>query len=638
MRWKDFGLRTKLSIGFGAVLALQVVVVAWSVFGVRGIVGNAQEVIHGNELHANIVQREVDHLNWAGDVSALFTDATIHELTVETDPRRCTFGRWYYGDARIEAERMVPQLAVPLAAIEDPHTRLHDSAIRIDDFYVDADPSLGSFLREKQVDHLEWKNNVAMLLIDADYSGTDIILDHTQCSLGSWLYAEETENRRRVDRDFDRALSPIYTPHAALHQSAADIIALRNIGDTSGVERLFNDETTVYAATTLGALKGLIDWHDGLLAHIDEAERIYAQDTRIALGEVQLLLQEITSTAAAHIMTDDVMLSLAEQTRRMVVLIGLVALIAGIVITPLMTRSIVGPIRNVIASVGVVARGDLSSTITIDRKDETGQLAQAVKGMQDKLVAIVGDVKVAAESVRAGSEQLSSAAQELSQSATEQAASTEEVSASMEEMGSSIKQNADNAQATEKIAIHVAEHAEKGGRAVDETVSAMRQIAEKISIIEDIARNTNLLALNAAIEAARAGEEGRGFAVVASEVRKLAERSQQAAGEIAELSRNSVAVAQHAGEMILAIVPEIRKTADLVQEINASSGEQHAGADQINSALSQLDQMVQQTAASSEEVASMSEELSGQAEHLRHSISFFRLKAVEGEPLMLEAP
>jgi methyl-accepting chemotaxis protein len=206
----------------------------------------------------------------------------------------------------------------------------------------------------------------------------------------------------------------------------------------------------------------------------------------------------------------------------------------------------------------------------------------------------------------------------------------------MEEMGSNISQNSDNASQTEKIALKAAGNAEEGGKAVSETVEAMREIAEKITIIEEIARQTNLLALNAAIEAARAGEHGKGFAVVASEVRKLAERSQKAAGEISELSQSSVDVAERAGEMIAGIIPDIRRTAELVQEINAASTEQDAGADQINNALAQLDQVVQQNASSSEEMASMAEELSSQAVQLQETVSFFQIDDLGGRKLLAD--
>ncbi len=272
-----------------------------------------------------------------------------------------------------------------------------------------------------------------------------------------------------------------------------------------------------------------------------------------------------------------------------------------------------------------LSNGDLTIQLKAERDDEVKKLIDSIDKMVNTLKEVVSDVKAAAENVAAGSQQVSAGAEQMSQGTTEQAASAEEVSSSVEEMNSTIAQNADNALQTEKIATKSASEAAESGEAVSRSVAAMKEIAGKISIIEEIARQTNLLALNAAIEAARAGEHGKGFAVVAAEVRKLAERSQFAAGEIGKLSTSSVEVAEKAGAMLTKLVPNIQKTADLVQEISAASREQASGATQINSAVQQLNQVIQQNAGSAEEMASTSEELSSQAEQLQASIAFFKV-------------
>jgi methyl-accepting chemotaxis protein len=256
-------------------------------------------------------------------------------------------------------------------------------------------------------------------------------------------------------------------------------------------------------------------------------------------------------------------------------------------------------------------------------------LGIALQKMIATLSRVVGEVAAAAANVASGSEQLSATAQQLSQGTSEQSSSAEETTSAMEEMASSIQQNAENAKQTDRIASKAAEDAKASGEAVVQTVSSMKQIAEKINIIEEIARKTDLLALNAAVEAARAGEHGKGFAVVASEVRKLAERSQAAAAEISKLTAAGVNVADGAGAMLVKLVPDIRKTAELVQEINAASSEQSTGASQINKAIQQLDQVIQQNAASAEELASTSEELTSQADQLQSSIGFFKIEHSE---------
>ncbi len=272
-----------------------------------------------------------------------------------------------------------------------------------------------------------------------------------------------------------------------------------------------------------------------------------------------------------------------------------------------------------------IANGDL--TVNHVALSERDKLGLALIAMVDRLRDVVADAGAASENVSAGSQQLAASSEQVSQGATEQAAAAEQASASMEEMAANIKQNADNAAQTEKIARQSAKDAESSGVVVNRAVDAMRTIADKIGIVQEIARQTDLLALNAAVEAARAGEHGKGFAVVASEVRKLAERSQTAASEIGAVSSDTVKAATEAGEMLTRLVPDIRRTAELISEISAACREQDIGAAQINEAIQQLDQVTQQNAGASEEISATSEELAAQAEELQASISYFRVDA-----------
>jgi methyl-accepting chemotaxis protein len=340
-------------------------------------------------------------------------------------------------------------------------------------------------------------------------------------------------------------------------------------------------------------------------------------------------------------------------------LLAMLLFAAGIVF---LTRGIVQPIKESVAAIGRLAQGDLNSRIRTDRTDEIGLLMTSMKEMvtnlrahalvaerisqgdltaeatvlgdQDvlgkslaemtrKLREVVSEVKDAADHIATGSQQLSASTEQLSQGVSEQAASAEEASASVEEMNATIRSNADNSGHTEKMAIKSATDASDGSTAVAAAMTAMKDIADKILIVEEIARQTNLLALNAAIEAARAGEHGKGFAVVASEVRQLAARSQAAAAKISALSASSMEVAERAAGMLGVLVPDIRKTSELVQEISAASREQRASAEQINSAIQQLNKVTQQNAGAAEEMSSTAEELSSEAEELRAAVDFF---------------
>ncbi|HEY3445414.1 MAG TPA: methyl-accepting chemotaxis protein [Myxococcales bacterium] len=293
--------------------------------------------------------------------------------------------------------------------------------------------------------------------------------------------------------------------------------------------------------------------------------------------------------------------------------------------------SLVGSaVKKLVSLVAAVGDGDFTVRVEADSKDELGLLVDQVKAMADKLGRTIGEVRSAAGALASASQQVSSTSQSLSQGTAEQASSVEETTSSLEQMSASITQNAENSRQSEQMAVKGAKDAEDSGKAVVETVDAMRSIAEKVGIIEEIAYQTNLLALNAAIEAARAGEHGKGFAVVATEVRKLAERSQAAAKEISSVADVSVKIAEHSGALLKELVPAIKKTTDLVQEVSAASREQASGVTQMNKAMGQVDQVTQRNASAAEELSSTAEEMASQAEALQQLMAAFKVLGQDG--------
>ncbi len=481
------------------------------------------------------------------------------------------------------------------------------------------------FLKDLQTfqgDHYLLQVNVANTIRNGrTFDGGE---DHTACRLGHWLPTVKTTNPNVL-----AAFSACSEPHKKFHKAVHDVKQLVNSGRRDEAWKIYETIMIPQAEHVFSNFDRAIQEVEKAIAAFERVESQAMNASRLAQAEALAVLNQIIKNNEDEVQKSVGNGALAVRASTAMVIVGIiVGLLLALLLGLLITRMIATGIVKGVDIAKTIAGGDLTAEIDqefLDRKDEIGQLANALQNMVLKLREIVESILNGSEGIAAASQEMASTSQEMSQGANEQASAIEEVSSSMEEMVSNIQQNADNSQQTEKIAVNAVKEIREGSEATNTAVIAMKNIAEKIRIINDIAFQTNILALNAAVEAARAGEHGKGFAVVAAEVRKLAERSKIAADEIDGLSKNGVDVAEKAGKKLIDIVPEIEKTAKLVQEISAASLEQNNGSDQINNAVQQVSSATQQNAASSEEIASSSEELASQAEALKEIIQYFTI-------------
>jgi methyl-accepting chemotaxis protein len=587
MSLKTLTIGKKITLGYAVILILLIIVGVLNYVGVGTIVNNAEEVIDGNKLTSMLVQREIDHLRWAGKVNALLTDDSVTELVVQTDDHKCGMGKWLYGPERKQAEKLLPSLVPILKSLEEPHRKLHESAIDIDLSYEQGDLSLPIRITEIESAHLAWANRAYKAVINKNTKIKKFQTDPTKCMLGKFINSDQgLAAYEHGDADFKELWDSIHPSHNAMHAAGKNIKNLLAEEQFESASVELQKVIMPNLSKTVSTLKELRSEAEEKLHGMAEANDIYANQTMPALGNVQEILAKAKDTVKKNIMTDEIMLSAATATRMQVAIVGAITFLLGIILAALTARGIIS-----------------------------------------LLSGVVKEMSASSNQVSGAAGQISESSQSLAEGASEQAATLEETSSSLEEMSSLTRQNAENAKQADMIRGESRESMETADNSMKELIESMADISsasEKtqkiVKTIDEIAFQTNLLALNAAVEAARAGEAGAGFAVVADEVRSLAMRAADSARDTTSLLdatvekvKNGTALVSETSEMFYIAARSSERVSTLITEISTASQEQSTGIDEVNRAVTEIDKVTQANAAVAEETASAAEELTAQA-------------------------
>jgi len=587
---KAMGITKKITAGFILVLLFLTVLASRSIWGISSVVTNASSALDANQIRAELIQRKLDHFNWVNVISTMVAGGVMEDSELELNDHSCRFSQWLSGDGRTETEHMVTESARLLSDIEGAHHRLHESAQAISKIYEPVDAIEGQILYDAKIAHLVWSQRVFDGVI---YRNLDVLkaveADPQLCDLGRWLYSDRIKARAEADQVFGLTWLDLDEHHRMLHEGLVTIKTEVGDGDWDQASAHFFATIKQERDEVLGFIDLMLGSHNARMTNLAQVRAIFTDQT---LPELKLLQQGLDGVLALlddHVNIDHHMLTNAKATKRDITLIGVLAVLAGILIAVQLTRSFVSSLTEIIVGL----------------EDGSAQVASASK-------------------------HVAKASQDQASGASIQSASIERTSVALQEMKVTSKENATNMEDVQLKAEHVCSVARDGSESMSrlsDTIASIKESSDRsaqiVKTIDEIAFQTNLLALNAAVEAARAGDAGRGFAVVAEEVRALAQRSSKAARDTAELIRSSqedvlsgVVVKDEANDILVRIIQDAEDMNKMVYQVSTASAAQARGIDEINRDIGQLDTVTQSNAAGSEEMASSSQELLAQSSEL----------------------